>query len=261
MRAAVSLALLLAGCGVTASSGGGGNHGTTDAPSATAPDAPGPPPGTDAPPAATCSNGRTIYLNFDGTTLTKAAPSDATQKHASWMTATPGTIPAWNAASANRANDIATIVAGVRAALSTAGGFPGAITVTTTQPATGPYVMVVYGGTSAQSHSSYSQAVNTLDCSDTAKSDVAWIRDAADPVNTTAVINTTLGAIGFGLGLTATTDPSDCMCSWANNCVKDQSTLCTLHDGIARDPQATQLCAGATATQDEHAAFATAFCQ
>jgi hypothetical protein len=256
MRRVLAIALLAAGCHVTASDGvlGGDANGDVD------PDAArhlG-----DAP--AGCANGRVVYLNFEGVTLTKAAASDATQKHASWMNATPAVIPAWNAASADRASDIATIVSGVQAQL--ASGFPGPIAVTTVEPTVGPYVMVVYGGTSAQSHSNFGSAVNELDCDDSEKSDVAWIRDSADPVNTISVINTTIGAIGFGLGLTATNDPRDCMCSWANGCTKDQTQLCILHDGIARDPSqaaggtATQTCAGAGITEDEHAVFLAAFC-
>jgi hypothetical protein len=199
--------------------------------------------------------------------LTAGTPSDATRQVASWMNDSPANIPAWNAGSQNRTADIATVTAGVRAQLSATTGFPGPITVTTTAPMAGPYIMIVFGGTAAQSHSNYSAAVNTLDCTDSAKSDVGWIHDIPDPVNTTAVINTTLGAIGFGLGLTSTNDPTDCMCSWANGCTKDQTQICTLHDGITRDPgqnnggTATQICAGAAPTQDEHAVFAAAFCQ
>ncbi len=254
MRSVLALALF-AGCHVTAADGGNG-VGIDARPDPDSPAATG-----DAP---SCANGRVVYLNFEGVVLTKAAASDATLAHASWMNATPATIPAWNAGSANRATDIAAVVSGVGAQL--AAGFPGPIRATTTRPTVGPYIMVVYGGTSAQSHSNFGAAVNELDCDDSEKSDVAWIRDAADPVNQTNVINTTLGAIGFGLGLTATNDPTDCMCSWANGCVKDQTQICVLHDGIARDlakaagGTATQTCAGAAATQDEHATFEAAFC-
>jgi hypothetical protein len=68
-----------------------------------------------------------------------------------------------------------------------------------------------------------------------------------------------MGSIGFGIGLTATLDDTDCMCSWDNTC-RYATPTCTLHDGIARDPAALQLCPGAPAVQDEIAAFNAAFC-
>jgi hypothetical protein len=73
-------------------------------------------------------------------------------------------------------------------------------------------------------------------------------------------VDVTIGAIGFGLGLTATTDPRDGMCGWDNGCIADHSVACQLSRSITRDPSADQRCAGVT-TQDEHAAFLTAFCQ
>jgi len=89
------------------------------------------------------------------------------------------------------------------------------------------------------------------------RNDVAWFSDA----NTgQRGINNALGAIGFGLGLTATTDIHDCMCSWDNQCNQDQATQCALTPGIARDPNANQKCAGLT-TQDEVAVFRSGFCQ
>lgn len=229
--------------GSTPDAGGGGNG---DAP--LVPD--GPPP-IDAP---MCFNGRVVYLNFEGQALTDAAVSDATQNLASWMTIATGTAPAFRAASGTRAADIAEITDGIRMQLSE---FP--ISVVTTRPATGPYVMIVFGGTAQQIGSMYSLAVNQLDCDDSEKSDVAWISDAPGLSNQ-AVINTAIGAIGFGLGLTATTDPNDCMCAWGNLC-QPGAGACTLSANIARDPDSTLLCAGAPATQDEKAAFTQAFCQ
>lgn len=73
-----------------------------------------------------------------------------------------------------------------------------------------------------------------------------------------------MGAIGFGLGLSATTTTSDCMCSWGNAC--QPAGDCTLHNGIARDTNVgnnpnggqPQDCPGLT-TQDELTTFQTAF--
>jgi hypothetical protein len=71
--------------------------------------------------------------------------------------------------------------------------------------------MIVLGGTANQVGSRFGGAVNTLDCGDAAKSDVAWISDGVSPNQ--RVVNFAVGAIGFGLGLTATSDPLDCMCA------------------------------------------------
>jgi hypothetical protein len=201
-----------------------------------------------------CFNGRVVYLNFEGQTLTQAGTSDATQNRASWLQNATGTAPAFRAALGTRAQDIQEITDGIRSQLAE---FP--ITVVTTRPAAGPYVMIVFGGTAAQVGSMYSLSVNTLDCDDSEKSDVAWISDAGAFTNQ-RVINTAIGAIGFGLGLTATTDTGDCMCSWGNAC-QPAAGACTLSTNITRDPDSTLLCAAAPATQDEKAAFTQAFCQ
>lgn len=256
-------ALLLAACGAQIggstngpdAGGGDDDDALVDAPEVIDPDMAA---------APRCANGRTVYLNFDGVALTRGT-SDAKLNRASWMQDPTAQIPRWNTTSANRANDIATVVAAVRTALTT--GFPSPIEVVTSRPLTGEYVMIVYGGDAGDSSSRYGAAVNELDCDDSELSDVAWIRDYNDPVPTTAVVNATLGAIGFGLGLTATNDNRDCMCAWANGCQKDQSQVCVFKEGIARDPgtanggTATQICTGAAATQDEHSTVRAAFCE
>ena len=208
---------------------------------------------TDAPPQ--CAS-RTVYLNFDGQTLTDAAASDATLNRASWLNKATGTATAFQSGNGNRAQIIADITSGVRDALAQQ---VGPINVVTQRPATGPYVMIVYGGNATDVGSNYGFAVNELDCNESEKSDVAWISN--NYTTTLRHVNTTIGAIGFGLGLTATNDVNDCMCGWANGCNKDHTKLCTLNTNIARDPGATQVCAGVGATQNEVAAFNTAFCQ
>jgi len=241
----LALCCLLAGCGVrledpaaglgvsTPDGGGGGGDSAVD--------------------ARVCSNGRVVYLSFEGETLTDAAVSDATQNRASWMTIAQGTAPPYRAGANNRNQQIKAITEGVRAQLSS---FP--VTVVTQRPAAGPYVMIVFGGTASQVGSKYGGSVNELDCGDAQKSDVAWISDGVSP--TQRVVNFAVGAIGFGLGLTATTDPLDCMCGWDNACISDNSGACRLSPTIARDPAANQLCPGVT-TQDEFDTFDAAFCR
>lgn len=195
---------------------------------------------------------RQLYLNFDGQTLYQG-PSDATTNHAAWMQIAQGTAPAYHAGVTNRMAQINAITDGVRQQLST---FP--ITVTTTRPASGQYMMVVFGGTASQVGSRFGAAVDQLDCGDTAPNDLAWISDNVS--GTQHVINNVIGAIGFGVGLTATTDPNDCMCAWDNNCTPNNNAPCHLGSPIARDPAARQLCPGLT-TQDEVATIHKAFCE
>jgi len=213
------------------------------------PTADGPTLGQDSPSCVP----RVVFLQFEGQALSDAPTSDSTQNQASWMTIPNGTAPPYHAGSATRAADIQAIVDGVTAQLS---GFP--ITVVTTRPTSGNYIMIVYGGNSGQVGSNFGGAVQELDCGDTTPNDVAWVSDGVNP--TQRIVNFSVGAIGFGLGLTATVDPTDCMCGWDNNCTSNNTAACNLTEGIARDPAARQLCQGAPATQDETSTFRAAFC-
>jgi hypothetical protein len=242
MRLALLLVLMLSACG--AAVGVSDDDQVDAAPEIDAPD-------VDAAPA--CFNGRVVYLNFEGQALTRATVSDARNNLASWMNIAAGTAPRFRTADADRNAKIQAIVDGVTAQLSS---FP--ITVVTTRPASGEFVMIVYGGQAQQVGSDFGLAVQELDCNDAAtRNDVAWVADVND---TQIAVNVSLGAIGFGLGLTATTVTTDCMCGWDNNCQPDDTVQCTLTPGIARDPTANQVCAGQTA-QDEVAVFAAGFCQ
>jgi hypothetical protein len=204
--------------------------------------------GTDAPISA---NTRVVYLNFVGANLKKGTTSDATTNTVAWMyNAQTGVAPPTSHSQA----DIDTIRDGVIARLT------GIATVTVSRPTSGQYVMIVYGGAAGNVHSFYGTAVNQLDCGDLVKNDVAWI---ADSVAATNAIDTTMGAIGFGLGLSGTLATDDCMCSWGDNCAR--SGACTLHENIARatnvanDPNTgmADICPGAT--QNEKTTFMTAF--
>ncbi len=109
------------------------------------------------------------------------------------------------------------------------------ITVVTTRPASGEYVMILFGGTQSGVGTGFGHAQNTLDCGDTVKNDVGWVSDTVPSLQ--EVANDAVGAIGFGIGLTATTDTSDCMCGWGNNC-QATGAACTLSTGgrtLARD--------------------------
>jgi hypothetical protein len=219
------------GGGAGGDSGGGGGGGTVDAP-LVAIDAPAP----------ACANGRSLFLNFDPVTLTQGS-SDATTDHADWVGDdnsghTTGASPGYTGS----AGDVVTAVQAYLAATP--------ISIVTTRPAAGPYVMVVIGGTNTQLATVYTTAVNDLDCGDTVKSDVAWISQSTPAAKLPGFI---IGAVGFGLGLTGTTDTGDCMCGWGTNCTQT-ATACTLSSSIA----AATTCG--SGTEDEVAAFTTEFC-
>jgi hypothetical protein len=252
-RIALPLVLVASACGAQIADGADTNGHLLDAGGATPIDAaPGSPP-IDAPPTSTTCTARVLYLNFDGQQLTRGAPSDATQNIASWMNGTTGTAPRYHDGDSGRDIEIQTITDGVRTLLA---GFP--VTVVTTRPASGQYVMIVLGGAAGDVRSRFTDATTSLDCGDTAPNDVAWISDQVAPLQ--HVINDAIGAVGFGLGLTATTDPNDCLCGWANDCQSTTTTACTLGAPIARDPQAGQLCPDAGATQNEVTTIHDAFC-
>jgi hypothetical protein len=251
------LAIMLAACGAqlgdhagggqvdASGSGSGSGSGMPDAAGAVTPDA--------APDAPACFNGRTVFLDFDGVTLTQAGTTDSTKNYAAWIGVTSAVIPQYQAGVANRATLIQNITDGVRATLS---GYP--VTVVTTRPAAGPYTMIAFGGTKTIVGSTYGYATSDHDCGDLVKSDVGWV---SDTVPQTIVISTAVGTIGWALGLQGTTDVNDCMCGWASACSSTSNT-CTLGTaqatGTSTSPATT--CPGLT-VQDEQAAFQTAFCQ
>lgn len=182
----------------------------------------------DAPPL--CSNGRVIYLNFEGATLTKAATSDATQNKAVWVgqasAQTTGTLAPFRPGAGDRATQIADTVTAFELGIA---GHP-AIKVVTTKPTTGPFFEIGFGGDANDVGVQYLYAVDRLDCGDTAtKSDIGWVFEAAESPQRAA--NFALGALLFGLGATGTTDPNDCMCGWLTNC-QASTNACTFSTSI-----------------------------
>jgi hypothetical protein len=243
MSRALVLAALIAGChaGIglpagehaDASAGGDGTPG---------------PDGAAAIDAPTCFNGRVVFLEFGGVTLTQGA-TDASTNHAAWIGVATATVPAYHLGVANRMGQIQNITDAFRASLSR---FP--ITVVTTRPAAGPYVMVVFGGQKTDVGTIYSYATADHDCGDALKNDVAWLSDVAP---TAKAADYAVGAVAWALGLDGTNDPADCMCSWGNGCVQT-AAACTLATSIATTPN---LACGTANPQKEVAVFTQAFCQ
>jgi hypothetical protein len=232
------LALLLVGCQAhlggqavggnedvdasTGGGGGGGGGGGNGSGSGT-----GSGSGVGSGSAATCSNGRVIYLEFEGATLTQATTaSDATANKAVWLGVSSATMPQFRPGANDRATQIADTVTDIKTALA---GFPD-IEIVTTRPAAGPYFMIGFGGSRNTVNVPYTGAVNRLDCGDAAtKSDLAWVFESASSPQVAA--NLALGALLFGLGATGTTNSNDCMCGWLSNCQANTSA-CTISTNI-----------------------------
>jgi hypothetical protein len=247
----LALCCVLVGCGANLADDPGQQPTVIDAPQSRTPDASS--IAIDAPTdAPACFNGRVVFLNFGGATLTQAA-TDSTQDRAAWIGVATATLPAYKAGNANRMGLINNIVTGVQSALAQ---YP--ISVVTTRPMTGQYVMIVFGGANTDVGSNYTYATGDHDCGDAIKNDVGWVSDQT-PNN--IAVPVALGTIGWVLGLQGTTDPTDCMCGWANSCQWSGST-CSLHAGIATTASSAPASTCTTnGTQDELAAFSTAFCQ
>src|ERR1041385_8790348 len=104
---AMALAALAAGCGAQLGAGEQGNGGT-DANGGRDSSGGRMDAAIDAAPA--CANGRVVYLNFEGQTITKAATTDSTQNTANWLTNTSAAVPPYHQGSGTRATDIQSIV-------------------------------------------------------------------------------------------------------------------------------------------------------
>lgn len=212
------------------------------------------PPVVDATPdAKICANGRVIFLNFDGVTITAAATSDARQNQASWI-GTNVVVPAYRAGQGTRATMITDITNLTRASLAM---FP--VTVVTARPVSGEYIMITFGGDGTLfGFPNNTPAITGLNCGATARNGIAWVANA----NTAQqAANVAIGATGISLGLTGIVEnkPNDCLCGWGGAvCPPDITQACTLAPAVMRN---TNNCPADPATQDEVAAFDQGFCK
>ncbi len=206
-----------------------------------------------APDAKVCANGRVVFLNFNGVTITAAATSDARQNQASWIGANV-TVPAYRAGQGTRATMITDITNLTRASLAM---FP--VTVVTTRPASGEYIMITFGGDGTLfGFPNNTPAITGFNCGATARNGIGW---AADANTAQQAANVAVGAIGISLGLTGIVEnkPTDCLCGWGGAvCPPDISQACTLATAVLRN---TNNCPADPATQNEVAAFDSGFCK
>jgi hypothetical protein len=203
----------------------------------------------DGPP--TCAH--TVFLNFDGATVTHSTVDDARVDTSASVRASGATIPAYLSADANRGTKIQTIVDQVVGTLS-----PFGITIASTRPTAGAYKMIVIGGTPQDD----GLAAGVFDLSPYAcmndSDGVAFaFADGYDPNGTMLAItgNIAVGYVGTLNGLPTSTVASDCMCVDGPTC--GASTTCTI--GGANTPRTPTSC-GSGATFDETLAFSTLTC-
>jgi hypothetical protein len=239
--------IALAGCSAQL---GHGNGAASDAPTASAHDAPvavdAPPDAKpDAPPDAYITP-RVVYFDFGGVTLTKTATSNSTTNDAAWIGVATATIAAY-AGSA----DPDTVTSEVKILLADV-----PVSIVTTRPTSGEYILIAFGGSDGDVGSTYTWATGDHDCGDLDKDGVAWVSDVTPTVD---VVPTVVGAIGWNLGLQGTTDTTDCMCGWATDCTLAGSS-CTLSTSIATGSSAapSTTCPNEN-PQNELGSFQTAF--
>lgn len=252
VRLGYSVCWLLAVLGACAS--GGENTLPDYVPDAATSD--GPIANSDGPPGdspAVCNKAKVLYLNFNGQALTKGTTSDAKTNVVAWMAGkTAATAPAFG-----RNAEALQINSGITSGLSAM-----SVDVVTVRPASGDFMMIVFGGDNTNIGTQFTKAVQSLDCGNLVPSDVAWIAGSA---TVQEAINFSLGAVGFGVGLTATTGTSGCMCGWANSCQQVLTAACTFSGNIATDPMtptggAAQTCPGVS-SQNETMKIQDGFCQ
>ncbi|HPH65969.1 MAG TPA: hypothetical protein PLF40_09510 [Kofleriaceae bacterium] len=206
-----------------------------------------------APDAKVCANGRVLFLNFDGVTLTTAATSDARVNQINWN-ATNVVVPPYLAGQANRATMITDVTTKTRAILAM---FP--VTVVTTRPTSGEYIMIAFGGNgSLFGFPSNTPAVTGYNCGGTMRNGVGWV---ADGNTAQQAANVVVGATGISLGLTGVVEnlATDCLCGWGGAaCTPNIAQACTLATAVMRN---TAVCPGDPAMQNEVAAFENGFCK
>jgi len=205
--------------------------------------------GADGGPSAT----HILYLNFEGVTLTyDQSANDATMNKTFLIPSTPATrtVPPFMNNDAMRTSYITSIVTHLQGLLA-----PYDVELVQTRPASGGYMMIVFGGDSQSivGRGPFG-AYAPFDCGNRLPNDIMLVFDpmANTPVDAAGVIlaNFCMFDLGLAIGLSASTPAGDCLSR------QTSSMACTLSDMAPVDPAA--YCQGAAAQQDEPSAFAAA---
>jgi hypothetical protein len=195
--------------------------------------------------AAAGAGTHTIYLNFEGADLI-ADPSgnDARTGH-TFLINSNKTVPPFLNGVANRDTFINTIVATVTQQLA-----PYDVQVVTMRPASGEFMMVVFGGASQDIIGQGNVgSFGPLDCGNLSNDDIMFVFDAMLDV---PLANAAMFTIGIAIGLSTTSLPGDCLS------VSTATAVCTL-SGSAPISPSTGACPNAAPNQDELSAFTAVF--
>ncbi len=186
------------------------------------PDAPADAPG----PAPTI-----IYLAFDGVSMHTADPAttpivgDAKLNTWPYLVADV-VVPAYRADDPDRASKITAIVGNVRTFLARWN-----VDVVTARPASGEYMMVVFGATGEiANYAATTLGTAELDCANAYPHDVGFVFEASDtPIRAT---NNALFAILQGAGVYPADGDNNCACA-AETCTTSLTEICTVSTAAA----------------------------
>lgn len=211
-------ALLIGACGDD------GSGATIDA-------APAPDAAPSCPPqgGALVTGEHTLFVAFEGVSLTLGDCDDAKTNCSSLVADSPTMVPPFLMAETNRATRVATIEDMVQTALA-----PFSIDVVTARPASGDYWMVVAGGTSdAITGSTGALTAAKPVCDAMNRNSIALVFEQDNETTDRAYADTIAGAFGSLVGLVPTSNGNDCMCL-ATSCAHTQ--MCTWGTGVPAVP-------------------------
>jgi hypothetical protein len=181
---------------------------------------------------------RTLFINFEGAVLDPGY-SDATVNKTP-LIAKRSTLPAFSGSSDLRTSIVATLTEAL-------GSYD--LAIVTVRPATGPYDMIVFGGSPANLELPADlDSVAPIDCGDGRKSDLAVVFDGTTSIR---LANAALGAVGNMAGMDRVTRAGDCLGDRRN-----ATAVCTYGANVSKD-LTLALCG--TTPQDEPAMLAVAY--
>ncbi len=192
-------------------------------------------PRPDAPPSCPPQSGalatgdHTLFIAFEGVTLSLGACDDAKTNCSSLVAQSSTVVPPFLMAESNRTTRVATIKGMVQDALAAF-----SVDVVTTRPTAGDYWMVVAGGASDDITGSTDALVAMKAvCDATNRSSIALVFDRAIETTDRAYANTIAGAFGALAGLVPSTNGNDCMCL-STSCAHTQQ--CSWGTGVPTVP-------------------------
>ena len=197
----------------------------------------------------------TVYLSFDGETISPASGDDDAATNMSSIITMQKTVPAYLSGVANRDTTIASIVSETQARFA-----PFNVEVVTTRPTALDYFMIVYTGTPDVVFGSGANGVSAVTadpCMQTpAKpanpNSIAFMFQSAATSDTYGPVergNLSIPVVALTQNIAPTSQNGDCMCFAAASCGLP-ATECRI-GGPGTPVDVAHACSGATSTEDE----------